>query len=345
MRTIAVLMSTYNGERYVEEQISSIFNQDYDTSKWQLKLYVRDDQSTDNTQKIIQKLSVKYNISMDFDGPNLGFAKSFYKLLDNIIADYYFFADQDDIWLSNKLSLFLDRFMEIEKKGEKNIGVFSDALVANENAESLGKRLLEARSPRIHSNKLSFFNQLFEFYAQGASMAVNRNIVEKLLFLPFTELPFKESHDHFIGLVVSFIGCMSYIDEPTLLYRQSGSNVYGARKNTNQNIIKKIKSISSRVDTVETLLLSAELVSGILSPLSDSNVHNELQKLNQRKDIKYAIKFFIKYREYVSLAHPIAVSLLYSLYFSPNTSTHKQIRVLIDRKHIYENKLGSTTKL
>lgn len=345
MKNIAVLMSTYNGEKYVEEQIISIFNQNYEKSQWNITLYVRDDQSTDNTREIVEKLSLKYNIYIDFDGPNLGFAKSFYKLLDKADADYYFFADQDDIWLPNKLSAFLNKFIEIENTGEKNIGVFSDAWIANADAKSTGKKLLKARSPRIENGKLSFFNQLFEFYAQGASMAVNRNIVEKLLLLPFTELPFKESHDHFIGLVVSYIGCMSYIDEPTLLYRQTGSNVYGARNDFNTSILTRMHSISSRIKTVQLILLTAELVSTMLVSENNQIISAEIQKLNTKRNFYYATKFFIKYRNYVSLSNPFIVSLLYGIYFNPNLLLHKEIQILIDRSSVHENNLGIASKL
>ncbi|MBZ1503429.1 glycosyltransferase family 2 protein [Leuconostoc mesenteroides] len=345
MKNIAILMSTYNGEKYVEEQIISIFHQNYDESQLNLTLYIRDDHSSDSTREIIAKLSKKYNIVLDFDGQNLGFAKSFYKLLDKAEADYYFFADQDDVWVPNKLSLFVDRFNKLENQGQKNIGVFSDAWIANELAESTGKRLLEARSPRIRDYKLSFLDQLFEFYAQGASMAVNKRIIEKLLELPFTEIPFKESHDHFIGLVVSHIGCMSYIHEATLLYRQTGSNVYGARNDANKSILQRLESISSRVKTVQFLLLTAELVSASIGSEVNKGISDELQKLNTKKNIYYATKFFIRYRRYVSYSNPIIVSLLYGIYFNPNTVLHQQILSLIHRRCPHENNLGTSTKL
>lgn len=338
-------MSAYNGEKYIEEQIFSIFNQKYDKSAWDLKLYVRDDGSTDNTRSIVHKLAKKYNIEMDFNGPNIGFAKSFYKLLASADADYYFFSDQDDIWLPNKLSLFIGRMLKLECQNVQNIGVFSDAWIADEIGNSTGKKLLQTRLPRIHNSSLSFINQLFEFYVQGASMAINKNIVEKLLFLPFLEIPFKESHDHFIGLVVSYIGQMSYIDEPTLLYRQSGDNVYGARSTLHKAIIKRIKSISSRIKTVQGLLLTAELVSGILVSYGDQNIYNELKKLNAKKNIYFASKYFLKYRKYVSISNPIIVSVLYGIYFKPNTLLHEKIQTLIEGSNIHEDYLDTATKL
>lgn len=345
MKNVAVLMSTYNGEKYVKEQIISIFNQKYDKKKCEITLYLRDDGSIDNTRKIVQELATKYNIKYDFDGPNLGFAKSFYKLLKDAKADYYFFSDQDDIWTQDKLAMFLFRFKELEDLGENNIGIFSDAWVADEQGRSTGRKLLDSRKFRIYNDKLSFVNQFFEFYAQGASMAINRRVAELLLLLPFSELPFKESHDHFIGLVVSYIGSMSFIDKPTLMYRQSGNNVYGARSNSPKTILNRLGSISSRVKTIQLLLLVAEFVSGVLVSYGDEQILGELQRINSKKNILYAMKFFIKYRKYVSLSNPIIVSVLYGLIFRPNLLIHKKIQNLVDRSVIHENNMGASSKL
>ena len=93
---IAVLMSTYNGQKYLDEQLMSIADQ---TFSKMMTLYIRDDGSTDNTLKIIEKWKKKIDIVF-FQGENVGPARSFWKLLMNseIQADYYAFCDQDDIW-------------------------------------------------------------------------------------------------------------------------------------------------------------------------------------------------------------------------------------------------------
>ncbi|MCZ9310873.1 glycosyltransferase [Weissella koreensis] len=345
MKNIAVLMSTYNGEAYVEEQILSIFNQIYDLDKWNLELYVRDDGSSDDTRNILKRLSLEYNINVDITGPNLGFAKSFYKLLSDVDADYYFFADQDDIWLPKKIFSFLNEFIKMENRGEENIGIFSDALVANVDGKSTGMKLLEGRSSRIEDNRLSFLNQLFEFYAQGASMAINKSVINKLREIPFTELPFNESHDHFVGLVVSYIGYFSYIDEPTLLYRQTGNNTYGARDVSNKSVFSKLRGIADRINTVKKLLLVAELVAGTMDDVNNIEIYDRLEKINGRSNIFNSLKFFIHYRKYVSLANPILVSLLYGFSFRPNIQLHQKIKRLIDRSCSNENNMGTSTKL
>lgn len=95
MKTVAVLMSTYNGENYIKEQIESIFNQ----KGVIVKLYVRDDGSKDRTLEILKD----YNVNLE-KGTNIGYIKSFMWLIKNVpFADYYALADQDDVWDEDKL--------------------------------------------------------------------------------------------------------------------------------------------------------------------------------------------------------------------------------------------------
>ena len=98
---IAIFLSTYNGSRYLKKQLDSIANQTYIDL---IHLYIRDDGSSDSTLDIISKYSCKMNITVIL-GDNVGPAKSFWELFTNkdIMADYYAFCDQDDIWDKDKV--------------------------------------------------------------------------------------------------------------------------------------------------------------------------------------------------------------------------------------------------
>ena len=98
---IAILMSTYNGHKYLDEQMESLVNQ---TLKDNMTVYVRDDGSNDDTIEIIEKWSKKLDVVL-YKGENIGPAKSFWDLFMNlgIQADYYAFCDQDDVWEKDKL--------------------------------------------------------------------------------------------------------------------------------------------------------------------------------------------------------------------------------------------------
>ncbi|HPO49276.1 MAG TPA: glycosyltransferase, partial [Spirochaetota bacterium] len=96
---VIVLMSSYNGEKYIEDQLDSILDQTYDN----FEIYVRDDGSKDNTLNILKKYEKEGKIKL-FIGENIGYVKSFFWLIRNSSdADFYSFSDQDDVWLSDKI--------------------------------------------------------------------------------------------------------------------------------------------------------------------------------------------------------------------------------------------------
>ena len=111
MEKVAILMSTYNGEKFISEQIASLEKQTF--SNW--KLYVRDDGSTDRTIEIVKKYCREdRRIKLIEDNKNLKPTRSFLALLNMVDADYYFFCDQDDYWLKDKLTLMLNRIKEYD---------------------------------------------------------------------------------------------------------------------------------------------------------------------------------------------------------------------------------------
>ncbi len=111
METINVLMSCYNGEKYIEEQLQSILNQK--TSR-HIEIFIRDDGSKDNTKEVLKKYADYDNIHVNI-APNVGVVKSFIDLLSYCDeADYYAFADQDDIWFEDKLEKAMNGISKVE---------------------------------------------------------------------------------------------------------------------------------------------------------------------------------------------------------------------------------------
>lgn len=107
---IAILMATYNGEKFIEKQILSIIDQT--VTDWDL--YISDDQSTDNTVKIIKEYENKDQRIHLYSGDKKGPRNNFLKLFSKIESDYYFFCDQDDLWEKDKIKTMIKSVKEYD---------------------------------------------------------------------------------------------------------------------------------------------------------------------------------------------------------------------------------------
>ncbi len=223
---IAILLSTYNGERYLAEQLDSILAQD--CTDWHL--YVRDDGSKDKTVAIVADYAKHDSrISLLEAGENVGVKVSFEYLLNAVSdAEYWMFCDQDDVWFKQKVSKTLATMKEAEKvhKG-KPIVVHTDAVVVNEHLEEIAPSYWKygnLRPDLVDTNPryLAIANSL-----TGCTMMLNKHAREAAL--PFYEHAY--IHDAWVGLkTLVSDGVVVPIAEPQLLYRQHGSNALGAIK-------------------------------------------------------------------------------------------------------------------
>lgn len=226
--SVAVLLSSYNGERYIEEQIKSIFNQE----SIAVTLYVRDDGSSDSTVAILKKLAAIYP-SMVLDlAHNIGFIESFFNLLYKAPEgfDFYAFADQDDIWLPSKLSAGAGALKVLRQDMPGmycSRTEYVDASLAHLSC-----------SPLYRKEKIGFGNALVQNIATGCTIVINpparKLVVDKL---PEKCL----AHDWWIYLVVSAFGCVIFDDVPHIKYRQHGGNVIGASSSFVKNSIKRTR--------------------------------------------------------------------------------------------------------
>ena len=130
-KTTAILLATYNGEKFLREQLDSLLQQTY--SDW--TLYIHDDGSTDSTKEIIKEYEQKYeNITMLRYPSQKGAKNNFMSLLERVEANYYLFCDQDDVWRKDKVEKEMARMMVLEKDFPgKPVLVFSDLYVVDIN--------------------------------------------------------------------------------------------------------------------------------------------------------------------------------------------------------------------
>lgn len=253
---IDILLSTYNGEAFLREQLDSILNQTY---KY-FKLIIRDDGSTDSTVDIITDYARKYPSEIIYingiyyknldnreggcennDGNekgHLGFNLSYNELLKYSTSDYIMFADQDDIWLPKKIEISIGRIKELEKKfPDKPILVHSDLTVVNKDLKIIENSFF--KHIRINPSKNSLSRLIMQNTVTGCTMIINRSLVD--IAIPLTEEVF--FYDYWFALVAKIFGIIDTINEPLILYRQHDSNVIGAGANNIRKLLKKISII------------------------------------------------------------------------------------------------------
>lgn len=215
---INILMSTYNGERFLAEQIDSIRRQT--VTEW--NLLIRDDGSSDTTPDIIQRY-VEMDSRIHFinaqERVNFGVIKNFYTLLKHSRADFYFFSDQDDIWLDNKLEVTLKEAQRYDQT--KPLLVYTDLKIVDQELNVLHESMIKTQSD--HANT-ELVQELTENTVTGGTAMINSALAD--LWTSYEDLLM---HDWYLALVAAAMGNLVYINQPTELYRQHESNVLGAR--------------------------------------------------------------------------------------------------------------------
>ncbi|MEE3650979.1 MULTISPECIES: glycosyltransferase family 2 protein [unclassified Brenneria] len=223
--SVAILLSAYNGEKYISEQIDSILNQSY---KY-FSLYIRDDSSSDRTKDIIRSYANKDNrIVIIDDDMNRGASGSFFYLIRNVDADVYFFSDQDDVWLDNKIELCLQ---EINKHGiHQPLLVNTDLKVVDAHLKEISHSFYEYINIDLDVAKKKK-QILFQNYVVGCTVCLTRPLVD--IALPKIEDEhFIAMHDWWFALVATYFGQIITVKKSTMLYRQHGGNVLGAQNNS-----------------------------------------------------------------------------------------------------------------
>ncbi|MBO6140218.1 MAG: glycosyltransferase family 2 protein [Ruminococcus sp.] len=219
---IAVLMSTYNGEKYIREQIDSILAQkDVDVT-----LYIRDDGSSDETRNIIlEYVRQNGNIHLYFDGRNLRPGASFLKLLCFAAKykgpfDYYAFSDQDDIWLEEKLIRGIRSIEDIDGPA-----LYCSNQRIYKNGEELGLRFDEPPEITLLSNLSS--NKMY-----GCTMVFNNELAQlvRKVRKPGKDYLYIRNHDAWTILLAFAVGKVVYDHDSYILYRIHDNNVVGIRE-------------------------------------------------------------------------------------------------------------------
>ena len=229
--TVAVLMSTYNGEKYLREQIDSILAQkDVDVT-----LYIRDDGSSDCTKSIIKEyIGSNSNICFFDDGKNLRPGASFLKLLCTVVKnkkpyDYYDFADQDDIWLEEKLAAGVDKI-----KDREGTALYCSNQILYRDGKRDGMRFEGLQD-------LTLIGHLTKNDISGCTMVMNHALAEQVVTRRKPSKNFLDlrCHDTWIIMCAIILGYIVYDENSYILYRIHGENVVGVNELTIMQRIKR----------------------------------------------------------------------------------------------------------
>lgn len=226
MEKIVIMLSTFNGERYLNEQLKSIANQKIDD--YEIILYVRDDGSTDSTMQILKKWGKKININFSLDSMNysMGPAKSFWYLLKTApVGDYYAFVDQDDIWDSDKLFLAIQ---SLKNQDKSSLWISNSRLIDDKGNET--GELFNKEEPIF-----TLESQLVCGSIQGCSMVFNRKLYSEILEKDYRIIPM---HDTVIMLHTLIQSNCIYDHSPHFSYRVHSNNVVAQEGKSKMNKIK-----------------------------------------------------------------------------------------------------------
>ena len=221
---IAVLLATYNGERFLREQLDSLAQQTYTD----FVVYVRDDGSTDSTIEILEDYSgsspSKYRIMTD-NVKHRGPKDSFMWMLENVSADYYMFCDQDDVWEPDKISLSIDKVKALESEyGKIPVMVHTDLKVVDSDLDTIHDSFWQLNDFCVDIHRSYRYACARRNVFTGCTMIFNDALKTKSV--PIS--PNASMHDQWVGLVACRYGVVDNIPLPTVLYRQHGNNVCSA---------------------------------------------------------------------------------------------------------------------
>lgn len=228
---ISVCMATYNGSKYIKEQIDSILCQ----LSADDELIISDDGSKDDTCAIIEGYHDS-RIKLLHNKKRHGYVGNFENALVQVKGDYIFLSDQDDVWMQNKV-VVMSKYLETYDL------VTHNALIVDGEGKSLGKSYFDC----MH-NRSGFFANFLETRHLGCCMAFNRAVLSKAL--PFVS--YNRGHDYWIGCVADLAFKTIFIGDELVHYRRHGGNASPSSEKSKSTIWKKI---NKRLDMANALFL------------------------------------------------------------------------------------------
>lgn len=229
---VTVLLSTFNGSKFLQEQLNSLYQQTYPN----IRILVRDDGSSDSTRSIMDNEQAKGRIEILEGHNNLGPAQSFFELLRSAAStgtEYVAFCDQDDVWHPEKIAHAVSALNGVTGSGPAMYCSRSE--IVDEHLEHIGYTELPG--------EFGFGNALVENAATGCTIVLNRKAID----LVGEHLPDKVlMHDWWCYLVLTCFGEVIFSANPYIQYRQHGNNTIGLASNTFYRLGRKLRRFFGR---------------------------------------------------------------------------------------------------
>ena len=224
---ISIAMATYNGEKYLSEQLDSLLCQTHRN----IEIVIADDCSKDSTVAIIEQYQQENkNIRLLQNEFNSGIAKTFEKAILACKGNYIALSDQDDIWFHNKLEILVDNIGD-------NLLIHSDAVLVDEKLQVIAKSHFEHVKD---ASKTSFLDYLWSNNMHGCTAMFNRRLID--LSFPIPDGFYV--HDHYIAICAAYYGSIKLHLEPLIYYRQHQTNSTGANKKSYFAFLDYCKKLS-----------------------------------------------------------------------------------------------------
>lgn len=280
MEQIDILLTTYNGEKYLKEQIDSILNQTYTN----FRLLISDDCSKDSTIQILKEYEQKDNrIKVFLQEKNLGYVKNFEFLLTKVENEIYALSDQDDVWNNDKVEKTYKKLKE-----EDADLVFTDLEVVNEKLETINSSFNDYMflSRKIKKYYKDYRLQYLYNCITGCTLMSKKKYLEKIIPIPMDSK--YVIHDTWIGLIVALNGKIAYLDEATIKYRQHGNNQVGSNHTSHKY---------TKLNQVRELFINVKYQLFNTYVKNSSIFTKDLQKQNEK-----ALKYFemLKNKKYIN---------------------------------------------
>jgi glycosyltransferase involved in cell wall biosynthesis len=212
---VSIALTTYNGARFLRQQLDSIYHQTYKP----LEVIAVDDVSSDETLKILDEYHRTHGLVIVLNTERLGFVINFAKVLSLCSGDFIALADQDDVWLPQKIETL------VASIGNSSL-ICTDVSLIDENGVVFVESLQRKLHIPIPSEKNQFFTLAFLDYVRGCTCLFRRELLSRALPIPETAM----SHDWWLGMWATRMHGIRYLPEPLTFYRQQSMNTRGVRR-------------------------------------------------------------------------------------------------------------------